>query len=96
MSRTCQTCGYTEHYGTHSCAEELKKEIATLQKEKEEWRQTVQAYTDSYDAAWKETITTLFNRGITEVPLSDLQVDHLNKLQSLRDLLTNRRSASNG
>jgi len=62
----------------------------------EEWRQTVQAYMDSYDAAWNETITTLFNKGITEVSLSDLQVDHLNKLQGLRDLLTNRRSASNG
>lgn len=35
MSRTCQTCGYTEHYGAHSCAEELKKEINRLQEENE-------------------------------------------------------------
>ncbi len=96
MSRTCPTCGYTEHYGAHSCAEELKKEVDRLRGENEKWCQTVQAYMDSYEVAWKETIAKLFNRGITEIPLSDYEVDHLNKLQSLRDLLTNRRSASNG
>lgn len=59
----------------------------------EEWRQTVQAYIDAYEVAGRETSAKLLDRS---TPLSDYEVDHLNKLQSLRDLLTNRRSASNG